>query len=433
VTENQRDSGLLRAVGPWALSASIVSSVVGAGIFAVPGTLAACTGSYAPLAFLVCSVAVGSVAICFAEGGTRVPTSGGAYGCVAAAFGPLAGYVSGALLWFSNVLACGGIVAALADVAVTLVPPAWSTLARALVIAGVVAGIALVNLGGVTRGARLVDAVTLLKLLPLAIFVTVGVIGIHTENFSGTAAPSAQGLGRALILAMFALTGMETPLSASGEVAEPRRTIPRALATAMISVTLLYVAIQVIAQGILGASLSHSAVPLADAMGRIHPALRSLMLAGAASSMFGWIGSDILGSPRVLFALSRDGFLPRGLGAVHPRTHAPHVAISCHAAVVIVLALTGTFAELAVLATLAVAPLYIAGCAAAFWLARRDVRLAGSPLGFRWLGAAVVTGITSMLVMIALASRAEILGLLALLVVPAVIYALQTTAKGRAR
>src|ERR1700680_2245665 len=89
VRENQRDIGLVRAVGPWAFAASIVSMIVGAGIFAVPAALAACIGPYAPLAFLACGFAVGAVAICFAEGGSRVPTSGGVYGVIEAAFGSL--------------------------------------------------------------------------------------------------------------------------------------------------------------------------------------------------------------------------------------------------------------------------------------------------------------------------------------------------------
>src|SRR5260370_38328830 len=88
VRENQRDTGLVRAVGPWAFAASIVSMIVGAGIFAVPAALAACVGPYAPVAFLACGVAIGAVAMCFAEGSSRVPTSGGGYGVVAGAFGP---------------------------------------------------------------------------------------------------------------------------------------------------------------------------------------------------------------------------------------------------------------------------------------------------------------------------------------------------------
>jgi amino acid transporter len=426
MSENQRDAGLVRAIGTRGLAAGIMNTIVGAGIFAVPGALAACMGAYAPLAFLLCAVAIGSVGICFAEGGSRIPTSGGAYGYIEAAFGPFAGYVAGTLLWLSNVLACGGIIAALADVAVSLIPQPYKSPAHAAVIIGVIGSVTLINLGGVARGARLVDWATTVKMIPLIIFLIVGVGAIHRANFAQTVAPSSQGLGRALILVLFVLTGMEVSLSASGEVERPSRTIPRALAIALVSVTLLYIGIQITAQGILGASLSQATVPLADAMGRISPWLRVLMLAGATLSMVGWVSSDLLASPRILFAFARDGLLPGVVGRVHPRTHAPYVAIPCYATVALVLALTGSFAELAVLATLGAAVLYGVGSAAAWQLARRGVAQAGAPLNFRWLGGAMAVATITMLVFIALASRAEILGLLAVIGVSGAIYLVQS-------
>jgi len=428
VRASQRDTGLLRAVGPAGLAASIISQTVGAAIFVVPAVLALNVGVYAPLAILGCGVAIGTVAICFAEGGSRVPTSGGAYGYIEAAFGPLTGYVAGTLLWVGNVLACGGVAAALGDVIASLFIPSFATPVRALVILGAVTAIAAVNIRGVARGAVLVKATTAVKLLPLLIFVVVGAPVVHAANFSGAAPPDAQGVGRALILSLFAYTGLEVALSASGEVAEPNRSIPKALAVAMLSIIALYVAIQVVAQGILGAALAHSSVPLADAMGRISPLLRALMLAGAALSMFGMLGSDLLGSPRQLFAFARDGLLPRVLGRIHPRSRAPHVAILCYAGLAAVLALTGTFAELAVLATLSAAAVYAGGSAAAWLLARRGVALAGAPLDFPFLAAVAALAVGSMLVVIALAAREEILGLGGLAALSALVYLIQTHA-----
>jgi APA family basic amino acid/polyamine antiporter len=398
--------------------------VVGASIFVVPAALAANVGPYAPLAILICAVAVGAVAICFAEGGSRIPSSGGAYGYIEAAFGPMAGYAAGTLLWFSDVLACGGIAAALADATGTVVPEHFRAAAHALAIVGTIGGIAFVNVGGVNRGMRLVGAMTVLKLLPLGIFLVAGALAIHSANFQASGG-SGLGLGRAMILAVFSFMGMETSLCASGEVACPERTIPRALALAMGLVTVLYVAIQMVAQGILGSALASSNAPLADAMARVSPALRILMLAGAAMSMFGFLSSDILGSPRILFAFARDGLLPRALGRVHARSHAPYIAIICYATLAVVFALTGTFAELAVLSALASAAFYIAGCAAAWKLVRQGVAQAGTPLNCRWLGTAMVVGVGSMLLLIALASRAEVLGLFVLIGTSTIVYLIQ--------
>jgi amino acid transporter len=421
-----KDQGLVRAIGPWGLAASAISMIVGAGIFAVPATLAASIGPYSPLALLACGIAVGAVALCFAEGGTRVPTSGGVSGFTAAAFGPLAGYLSGTLFWVGCVLASGGVAAALADVVVTLVPPALTKPVHALLIVAVISTIAVINIAGVERAARLISVTTILKLAPLVIFVAAGVRDVHLSNYTPGSRPDTQALGRALILGVFAYVGMETPLCASGEVYQPSRTIPRALALTIAATITLYVSIQLVAQGILGPALASSKAPLADAMGNAHPWLRALMLTGAAVSMFGYLGSDLLGSPRQLFAFARDGLMPRSLGRLHPRTQTPYVAILGYAAITLILALTGTFEELAVLSTLAIAPIYIGGCAAAWVLARRGVALAGPALKSPFLGIAAALGIVSMTSIIALASLEEILRLLELMAVIVVVYFLQS-------
>ncbi|HTT06281.1 MAG TPA: APC family permease [Steroidobacteraceae bacterium] len=433
VSALDRDSGLLRVVGVPGLALGIIGIVVGAGIFALPSAMAAALGAYAPLAFLGCALAVGCVALCFAEGGSRVPTSGGSYGYVTAAFGPAIGYVAGTLLWLGDVLANGGVAAALAAVGAAQVPAGAVAPVRALLIVGVIGAIALVNLRGVAQGTRLIGVATVAKLVPLLVFVSVGALFFHAASALPASGPAnGVALGRALILGVFAFAGMETSLAASGEVRAPNRTIPRALLLALSLVTALYVAIQLVAQRLLGASLPQAAAPLADAMGRVNPGLRALMLGGTAISMLGFLASDLLASPRVLFALARDGLLPRVLGRLHPRTHVPHVAILLYAALAAGLALSGTFVELAVLSSLVTAGLYILGCAAAWRLRQRGVALAGQPLGLRALGPIALAGILSMLALISLASRAERLGLLGVVAFAGIGYWLARRARGAA-
>lgn len=423
---DNRDAGLVRVVGTRGLAASTVCIVVGAGIFALPAPLAASIGPYAPLAFLVCAFAMGAVGICFAEACSRVASSGGAYGCVHAAFGPFAGYIAGMFLWVGNVLATGGVAAALADVATDGLSPPFKSWVHALVIIVVIGSIAWVNVGGIRRATTLVSWATLLKLTPLIIFVLAGLGAMHRSNFVPGEALHRDGVGRALLLALYVFSGMETGLCASGEVLNPSRTIPRALALALAIITVLFISVQVVAQGILGPALAQSSVPLADAMARISPALRVLMLVGASVSMLGYLTADIMGTPRVLFAFARDGLLPSALGRLHARSNAPHVSIVCYALIAIGLAISGTFAELAVLATLTEAVLYILVCTAAWQLARRGIANVGQPLKFKWLPAAVLVGSVSMLGAIAAASQEEILGLLALSAVFVAVYWLRT-------
>jgi len=410
VKSDDRDQGLVRVVGPLALAASMVSMVIGAGIFVSPAPLSAAMGSLAPLAVLACAVAIGAVVICVAEAGSRVASSGGLYACIERAFGPAAGYVGGLLLLISNVLACAAVSAAFGDTLAALVPEPARALARALVVVAVVSAVCAINIASLARGMQLVAGTTALKLAPLALFVLVGALAVDSRNFHHPAL-SAPDVGRALLFAFFSFQGFETALCACGEVREPARTIPRALFPAIAIVTLVYTTIQLVAQGLLGDALGHSRVPLADAMGGIHPALRLLMLAGAAVSMFGWLTADILCSPRILFAFARDGVLPALLGRLTATGHTPHWSIVTYGALAVALALSGTYTELAPLATLVLAALYVGACAAAWQLTRRGIAEAGAPLGFRRIGVAAAVGIGSMLALIALGTRKEILGL----------------------
>jgi basic amino acid/polyamine antiporter, APA family len=422
---SHRDTGLVRVVGPVTLAASMISIVVGAGIFVVPAQLSLVLGSLAPLATLACAVVVGAIGVCMAESGSRVPSSGGVYAFVAAAFGRCVGYVAGILFCFSNVLACAAVSSALGDAVAAALPQSTRSVTHSMVVVSTVLVISATNIGGVRLGTRLVSLATVLKLVPLVLFLAIGAFALAARNFVKPAALGAVEIAHTLLFALFAFQGFETALCVSGEVRDPARTIPRAVVLALSAVTVLYIAVQIVAQGILGPALGHSDVPLADALGKILPALRLLMLAGAAVSMFGWITADLLSSPRILFAFARDGLLPGALGRLNAR-RAPHVAIVCYATLAIVLALSGSFAQLAAPATLVMALLYIAAAVASWRLARMGVAQAGVPLGFRWIGAAASVGTAGMLALIVLASHKEILGLLALTGLSFLAYLIQT-------
>ncbi|UAJ10185.1 APC family permease [Glacieibacterium megasporae] len=414
--EVMRDRGLIRGVGLAAFTAAIVNGVVGAGVFTLPAVMALNVGPLAPLAFLVCAVAMGAVVWCTADAGRRVPTSGGIYGTVEAAFGKRAGFVTGFVgIWLSSVLSCGGIAAAFAAICGTAVPALTSGFPRAALICGVMAVLALVNLRGVGFAARFITVTTLVKLVPLALFVGVGVWFIDPVKLHAGVAASGDGLGggfgRAVIFALFAFSGMETPLSASGEVADPRRNVPRAIVLAMSFVLLLYVAVQVVAQGLLGAALAHSATPLASAIATVRPELGIVLLAGAGASMLIWIGSDLLGAPRVLFAFARDKLLPAFLGTVGAKSHVPVMAIVVHTVLVCILAVSGTFEALAILSGLASTFLYSMACSAAWRLDARGVGGSGGRRGVIPVAAAI--GVLAMVTIAVQAKPVELFGLAA--------------------
>ena len=377
------DSGLLRVMGLRALAANGINQIVGAAIFVVPAAVAAALGSAALLAYLVCALAAGLVALCFAEAGSRISTTGGTYMYVETAFGPLAGFLAGSLFWFGGqVVANAGVAVVFVDSIGQLAPWARHPLPRAGVLVALYAVLTWVNVRGVRRGARVVEVLTLAKLAPLLLLLAAAPLAFHAVNLRWTGLPSAHQLGGASILLVFAFFGIEGALSPSGEVRDPARTVPRAILLAVGGATLLYLAIQLAAQGVLGPALAQeSAAPLAATAGSaLGPWGRSLVLAGAAVSCLSYLGGDMLASPRLLFAFARDGFLPARLARVHPRFHTPAPAIVVHGVLACVLAISGTFRGLVLLSVVSTLLLYLACALATLELRRRDVRADGPPL-----------------------------------------------------
>ena len=179
----------------------------------------------------------------------------------------------------------------------------------------------------------------------------------------------------------FAFAGIEAALQPSGEVRDNARTVPRAVLFALGLTTLLYLAVQAVALGLMGTNLANDRVsPLATAARTFggSPAF-TLLLVGTTISMFGWMTGSILAGPRGLFALARDGFLPKQIAAVHPQTRTPYIAICLYAAIALTLALSGTFEQLAIISNLAALGLYFLSAIGVWMLRRRNVRGEGQP------------------------------------------------------
>jgi amino acid transporter len=198
-------------------------------------------------------------------------------------------------------------------------------------------------------------------------------------------------------------------------------------------VALLYIAIQLAAQGLLGAALPGDPTPLASAANvALGPAGRTLILIGSALSMFAYVSGMTLAVPRMLFAFGRDGFLPGALARVHPRWRTPHVAIVVQTALVVALALFAQFEKLAVAANVTVLLVYAACCLAAAELRRRDVRAGGIP--FRVPAGAVVPWLALVVIAWLLwGLRAEEWRAAGLVVAAAVVVYLVTAPARRAR
>src|SRR6266498_1667087 len=172
--EERIDHQLVRGIGVPALTANIVSSTIGAGIFVIPATVAKGLGSAAPFAFVCCAIAMVLFVTCFAIAGSRVSLTGGLYAYVEVAFGRYVGFLAGVLYGVTAITAVAGVVDVLVNSIGGVVPLLGNPIIRVVVMFLVYGVLVVINVRGVRAGAGAVTVVTLAKLLPLLLFVGTG-------------------------------------------------------------------------------------------------------------------------------------------------------------------------------------------------------------------------------------------------------------------
>ena len=419
------DEKLVRGIGIPALTANIVSSTIGAGIFVIPATVAKGLGPAAPLAFVCCAIAMVLFVTCFAIAGSRVSLTGGLYAYVEVAFGRYVGFLAGILYFLTALGAVAGVVNVLANSVALVVPFLGSSLMRIVVMLAVYGSLVFINVRGVRKGASAVTVITFAKLLPLLLFICAGIFFIQAPNLNWTGWPSSKSLGDAVVLLMFAFVGIEVALIPSGEVKNPARTVPRSAYLALVITTIIYILIQLVAQGSLGADLAnYPDAPLAESASKFLGKIgRTILLAGATISAFGFVTSDILSSPRMIFAFGRDGALPEFFAHVHPRYRSPDVAIVTYATIAFVLSISGTFEQLAVLSNVAVLLMYLLCCAGCWVLIAKNFQEAGDrPLTFPGMKVVPAIAIVAIIWILAHATLREFAVTGIVLVIASILY-----------
>ena len=299
-----QDEKLIRALGVPTLTASIVNATIGAGIFVLPAVVAGGLGAAAPIAFVICALAMALVVTSFAIAGSRVSLTGGLYAYVEVAFGSYVGFLAGVLLWLTNVLAVAGVASAFAASVALIVPAAQGGVGRFILLVLIFLILAIINIRGVRAGADTVAAMTVAKLLPLLLFIVVGLFFIKPSSLGWSVWPGADAIGRSVAVLIFAFMGVELALVPSGEVKNPSRTVPRSVFLALAVTTAIYIAIQLVAQGVLGSTLSNFAdAPLAEA----HPRFLETL---AVLSCWSEPRSQLSDMSVAMFSDRRERFMP---------------------------------------------------------------------------------------------------------------------------
>ncbi|MGE0158251.1 MAG: APC family permease [Gemmatimonadales bacterium] len=370
--------GLRRAVTRWEIVGLSLNDVIGSGVYLLPAAAAALLGPASLWAVLLAGFAVMMLVLCFAEAGSHFDEPGSAYVYTREAFGDFVGFEVGWMTWLARVASVASLSNGFAQALTFLWPGAGSGVTRGLVIVIPLVLFAWINVRGVEYGARLAVGLTIAKILPLLLFVAVGIFAIDWSLVvPGSIGdlldlPDASRLGEAAALLLFAYAGFENTAASAGEFRHPRRDVPFALMTMIMVCTLLYTAVQLVALGTLPDLAAHvEGAPIADAAALLMGAWAGLMMtAGAAVSIEGNVGNTMFSGPRYLYALARDGYGPRLLAGVHPRYRTPAAAIVAQLVLAGALALSGSFVQLAMLSIVARLATYI-GTAAAVPVLRR--------------------------------------------------------------
>lgn len=362
-----------------------VNGIIGAGIFGLPSEVFSRIGPYSLFAFAACALVVVVIILCFAEVGSRFSETGGPYLYAREAFGPIVGFEVGWLIWIARLTAFAANCNLLVGYMSFFWPAAGAGLWRALIITAIVALIVLVNIAGVRDAAIVSDFFTVGKLVPLVLFIAIGLFFIQPERYSLGPAPGYGQFSSSCLLLIYAFSGFEMAIIPAGEARDPRRNLPFALFTAVGVVAVLYMLIQVVCIGTLP-EMAASKRPLADAAASFFgSAGGAIISAGALVSILGNLNVILLAGSRLPFAMAERRELPAFIGSVHRRFHTPHISIVITGAVMLAMTLSGTFVYAATISAIARLLTYAASCAALPVLRRKERELPAlfhAPFGF---------------------------------------------------
>jgi basic amino acid/polyamine antiporter, APA family len=347
-------SSLARHLGLFGTTMAVMGGIIGAGIFINPYLVA----ERVHTSFLILSVwiAGGLVALLggfiYAELAGRLPVVGGQYAYLREALHPGVAFLYGWVLLL--VIQTGGMAAVAVTFARYFLELTQWPINDSLIAASALAFLTAINCLGVRAGSRVQSAMTLTAIaaigaLELVSFLRSGPsqISFHPLLNQPPSLNLALAFGSAMTPVLFAYGGWQTSSFLGGEVRDPRKTLPRGLVLGVLGVIAVYTSVNFIYVRALGpVGLANATTPASTVMrGALGNRGGALIAAGIAFSAFGFLGQSILTAPRVYFAMSEDRVFFRSVAWVHPRTRVPVIAIALQGVWAILIALTGTYAQ----------------------------------------------------------------------------------------
>lgn len=343
---------LKREMSRLALGALVLNGIIGAGIFGLPSEAARLTGAFSPMMFIICGSLMFTVMLSFGQAASYFNDTGGPILYSRTAFGSLVGFETGWVLYIGRASALAANVNLLTAYVANLWPGADQGLWRVGIILGVCFFFTAMNIIGIKQGVGSMMAITVMKMVPLLLFILVGFTYLKPEIFKNAAVPSYARFGEATLLLFYAYIGFEGALIPAGEARDPKRDIPRALFLSAGLTAILYVLIQTVCVAVLP-DLARAKRPLADAAQIMMGSAGALLITfGAIASISGNVAAIMVAAPRMTYALAQEKELPDWFAAVHEKYRTPYVSVLFFGAMVFLMAISGTFRWLAGMSSL---------------------------------------------------------------------------------
>jgi len=339
---------LRRDIGFFGAAFLVLNSVIGAGIFALPGKVAISAGLFSPWLFLVVGVLFLSVVLTFAELASYYENTGGPVLYAGDAFGPLVGFSTGWLIFLARMTAFAANANVMALYFASLSDVFAGGLARAAIITVVTVGLTWANVLGVKDGVRTMSILTILKVVPLILMVLLGLQHVTGETLIPGGNFHIDDIGGTTLLLIYAYVGFETIGVTAGETRNPKRTVPVALVRTVLGTGLLYFLIVLVFISVISAE-DYADATLVD-VGRAlaGPAGALIITLTAVFSIGGNLAGSMLAAPRVIFSLAENRLLPQWFAHINEKYSTPDRSILVMGAMALVLGLSGNFVDLAI-------------------------------------------------------------------------------------
>lgn len=346
-----------------------INAIVGTGIFLLPNQAYAEVGVMSIGVIIFDAFLVISIALCFAEMGGMYKNNGGPYLYAKDAFGEFVGFEVGIMKWAISIIAWAAMAMGFPTALGAVWAPAQNPLVQKVIAISILVLLGIMNIMGVKISKIMNNIVTTGKLIPLILFVTVGIFFIKGENFVNPVAENGEVVlkgtfGSAALLIFYAFTGFESISVAAGDMDNAKKNVPLAICVVLVLVAIIYILIQVNSIGILGASLATTSTPVATAAEKFLGKWAGAMVtAGTLISIGGINVASSFLTPRAGVAMSDENQLPSFISKRNSKD-VPYVAVIISVVLTALVTLTGSFTTLAAISVVSRFAQYIPTCLA---------------------------------------------------------------------